>query len=267
MQNSRVLIVGFGLLLLAGSRAHATPVIDFYSSAAAGVTNHNTGGTQDSDNILANFSDTVGPATASLAGGSAFASVIDGTLHAFATTTSFGFSSNGSAQFFDTLFLTSATLPAGTPVFLFEELVFTATVTPNGVSGPCSGNVAYGGLDAANSQGSAGSLFVQDHTCDSLDINNATGLLQGFIGQELTVNAFLNAGTGAFTLGTADASNALKFYLTPLGDFTYSTASGNSYINDAQVEPVPEPTSLLLVGSGLSLAVSRLRARRRPIVL
>ena len=226
------------------------------------VTDHAVGGAQDSDSTgLVNNSDSAGPVSADLPGGFASASVTDGALHAFATTNGLGKSSNGTASFFDTLLLTSATLAPGSLVSLLGELDFSATVTPNGMGIPCGGgHVAYGGIDTGTSLGNAGSLFVQDHTCDSQDINNPTGLIQGIIGEELTVNAFLNAGTSAFTAGTADASNTLRFFLTPTGDFTYSTASGNNYVN--QVQPVPEPSSLLLFGSGLTLAVSRLRRWR-----
>jgi hypothetical protein len=258
MHNQSLLAVTVGALLLVGGNtaAHASPI--YYSIASAVVTDHAVGGAQDSDSTgLVNNSDSAGPASADLPGGSALASVTDGALHAFATTNGLGISTNGHASFFDTLLLTSATLAPGTLVSLLGELDFSATVTPNGVDIPCvGGNVAYGGIDTA-SLGIPGSLFVQDHTCNNTDINNATGLIQGIIGEELTVNAFLNAGTSAFTAGTADASNTLRFFLTPIGDFTYSTASGNNYVN--QVQPVPEPSSLLLFGSGLSLAVSRLR--------
>jgi hypothetical protein len=260
MHNHGLVALTLGALLLVGGNtaAHASPI--YYAIASAGVTDHAANTSVSDSTGVVNNSDSAGPVSAALSGGSASASVTDGALHAFATTTGLGFSSNGSASFFDTLLLTSATLAPGTLVSLFGELHFSAIVTPNGVDGPCGGgNVAYGGIDTGTSLGNAGSLLVQDHTCDSQDINNATGFIQGIIGQELTVNAFLSAGTSAFTAGTADASNTLRFFLTPVGDFTYSTASGNNYIN--QVQPVPEPTSLLLVGSGLTLAVSRLRKR------
>jgi hypothetical protein len=259
MRNRCVLAVTVGVALVVGgnTKAHASPI--YYAIASAVVTDLGIGGAQDSDSTgLVNNSDSAGPASADLPGGSAFASVTDGSLHAFATSSP-AVTSNATASFFDTLLLTSATLAPGTIVSLLGELAFSATVTPNGVNGPCiGGSVAYGGIDTGTSLGNAGSLLVQDHTCDNMDINNSTSLIQGIIGEELTVNAFLNAGTSAITAGTADASNTLRFFLTPIGNFTYSTASGNNYIN--QVQPVPEPSSLLLLGSGLILGVFRLRA-------
>ena len=116
---------------------------------------------------------------------------------------------------------------------------------------------AFAGVTDHAVGGAQDSLFVQDMSCDSGDQNNPTTLRQGLIGEELTVNAFLTAATSAFPAGTADASNTLRFSLTPIGDFTYSTASGNNYINE--LPQVPEPSSLLLLGSVLTLAVPRLR--------
>ena len=198
MRDQRLLFLTLsGLLFFGGNTAvHASPI--YYSTAFARVTDHAVGGAQDSDNTgLVNNSDSAGPASADLPGGFASASVTDGALHAFATS-SLGISSIGSAGFFDTLFLTSSTLAPGTFVSLLGELDFSAIVTPNGLDNPCAGNsVAYGGIDTGTSLGHAGSLFVQDFTCDDGDINNSTVLIQGIIGEELTVNAFLSAATSA----------------------------------------------------------------------
>jgi hypothetical protein len=76
------------------------------------------------------------------------------------------------------------------------------------------------------------------------------------------VNAFLNAGTGG-EAATADASNTLRFFLTPVGDFTYSTASGNSYLQ--QTSEVPEPSTLFLVGIGAAGMARRVRDYSKEI--
>lgn len=260
MQNQRVLpALSVGLLLLVGATttAHASPI--YYAFASAGVSEPFGPGDSESTGFV-NNSDSAGPVSADLPGGFASASVTDGELHAFATSSGVGIAANGSAGFFDTLLLTSATLAPGTLVSLLGELDFSATVTPNGQGEPCSNvSVASGALEAQTLFFAAGTLTVQDSSCDSFDFNNATALIQGIIGEELTVSTFLGVGVGGFAAGTADASNTLRFFLTPIGDFTYSTASGNNYIN--QVHPVPEPSSLLLFGSGLTFAVSRLRRR------
>jgi hypothetical protein len=248
------------LCLAGGTAAQATPI--FYATAAATVTYHGIPSQQDSDSVLLYDVDTLGPISAALPGGSAFASVTDGALHAFATTNGLGVSSNAYAGFFDTLLLTSTTLAPGTHVSLLGELSFSRIVTPNGVGIPCGGGVvAYGGIDTNNALGAAGALFVQDHTCNNSDINSPTALIQGIIGGELTVNAFVNAGTSAFGPGTADASS-LRFFLTPVGDFTYSTASGNLYLQPtADVPEVPEPGTLFLVGIGAAAITARARRR------
>lgn len=247
-------------VVYACAAAHAAPI--YYSTVAANVTYHGVPPDQDADSALVNNSDNAPTVTAALAGASAFASVTDAVLHAFATTPGSGASANASASFFDTLLLTSPTLANGTAVQLFAEMQFSRTVTPNGVGIPCiGGSVAYAGIDFGNSAGRAGSVFVQDHTCDNSDINNPIGLIQGIIGQELTLNAFLNAGVGALSAGTADAANTFRFFVTPVGDFSYTAASGNTYVNAPPPTAVPEPSTVLLLGSGLSLAFSRVRRR------
>ena len=260
MHNQRLLFLTLGGLLFFGGNTavYADPI--YYAIATAQVVDQN--GDRDLDSTgLVNNSDSAGPVSAEWPGGFASASVTDGALHAFATVNTFGISSDGHAEFLDTLFLTSATLAPGTLVSLLGELDFSATVTPNGLVNPClESGFALAGIDTQTPLGSAGSLVVQDMTCDNGDINNSTGLIQGIIGEELTVHAFLTAATGGtpeFPSGTVDASNTLRFFLTPIGDFTYSTASGNNYINEAP--QVPEPSSLLLFGSVLALAVPRLR--------
>jgi hypothetical protein len=238
-------------LLCWSAAASGAPI--FYAIASAGATDHRPGGAQVAEVRHIPSGDTAGPATVSLPGGSAWASVVDGVLRAHATGDGSGVSTNATASFFDTLVLSSATLPIGTSVQLRAEMQFSRTVTPNDIPAPCANtSVAYAGIDT-----NAGSLQVQDSTCDSLDINNPTGFIQGIVGEELTVNAYLTAAVGAFGQGTADAANTFRFFLTPVGDFTYTTASGNSYVQ--QVQPVAEPATLLLLGIGVALPFWRAR--------
>ena len=117
MHNQRLLFLTLGGLLFFGGNTavYADPI--YYAIATAQVVDQN--GDRDLDSTgLVNNSDSAGPVSAEWPGGFASASVTDGALHAFATVNTFGISSDGHAEFLDTLFLTSATLAPGTLVSL-----------------------------------------------------------------------------------------------------------------------------------------------------
>ncbi|MCC7010804.1 MAG: PEP-CTERM sorting domain-containing protein [Acidobacteria bacterium] len=270
MSTTRLAVIALAVVALHGS-ADASPI--FYSSVFAGVTTFPSGESV-SDSQLVFSTDTLGPEKASLADGSAWASVTDGALRAYATTGG-NSAANGTAGFFDTLLLQSASLAPGTAVQLAVELLFTRTLSENGAPGPCSSKaLATASIDGSNSHGNAGQVLVTDATCNNQDVNNPTALFTGFIGEELTLAASLAASVAPFS-GSAtadasadysvDASHALRFLVTPVGDFTYTTASGNSYLAAAAPDPaaVPEPATLLLFGSALSIAAARARKRSR----
>lgn len=252
------------LAALSPQAAEAAPI--FYAIAGASGTDFATLQT-DGETLFEHSTDTLGPARVSLPGASGFSSVTDGVLRAYATTDGTRSSVNATTSYFDTLLLESETLPSGTVVQLRAELLFTRSVTPNGVpaGSPCSGAaVAYAGIDAGTNAGSAGNLLVQDHHCDITDINEPLGVFTGVIGEEMTINAYLTAAVGAFLPGTADASHTLSFLLTPIGDFTYRTASGNSYVDTRQTPSVPEPAIVLLLSGAMALtAAHRRRVGRR----
>ncbi len=62
---------------------------------------------------------------------------------------------------------------------------------------------------------------------------------------------------------TVDASHTVTMLLTPQGDFSYVAASGNTYVNIAPAAEVPEPATMLLLGSGLAFGARRVRHRGR----
>jgi len=256
-------LLSFGLHGVAG----ATPI--YYAEVSASAIDYVTG-SQDYESQRVYDTRNLGPLSGSVLGASAWGSVteivdpVDNLrtvqLHAFASSDGTLAASSATATFFETLTLTSDSLPDGTPVQIFAELVESWTVTPNGPLVPCLGK-ATAGL-AWQSFGS-GQLSVEDGTCDQLDTSNATGLIQGIIGQELTVYFWLQASVGPFAPSTIDASHTLSMLLTPQGDFSYVAASGNAYVDIPPAAEVPEPTTMLLLGSGLAFGARRIRHRGR----
>jgi len=218
----------------------------------------------DNDNTGQLFSvDTLGPQTSTAQGATgamatAFASVVDGVLHASASGAGgAGFfdawSAGSTAIFGDTLTFVSSSLSAGTSV----QLAF-AIELDYALSGGCSTLQPRAAVRAQLHTFS----FVDD-TCDAFDVNNGSGVINVLIGQELQFQAFLVAdagGPGALA-GFADAANTFRFTIDPLGDFSYITASGNSFLTQ-NPSPVPEPSSLMLIGTGVVTTVVRARHRR-----
>jgi hypothetical protein len=240
--------------------ASAAPI--YYSqlitSAAAGPTPVSS----NSQNSGQQFStDALGPQTSSAQGSTGatatgFASVVDGVLHASASGAGGpgffdGWNASGRAIFGDTLTFVSASLAPGTLV----QLAF-AIDLDYALSGACRDD-----LPRASVHAQLHTFSLQDDTCDAFDVDNGSGVITVKIGDELQFQTFLEAlagGPGQLT-GFADAANTFRFTIDPLGDFSYITASGNSYLTQTPPPPVPEPATLVLVGVGLAAGARRRR--------
>jgi hypothetical protein len=88
------------------------------------------------------------------------------------------------------------------------------------------------------------------------------------IGQLLPVQAQFSgtvSGPGGPDGLSVNALHTLDFTLDPIGDFSYVTASGNTYFTPAagDASPVPEPATLTLFGSGLLIGGIVVRRKRR----
>lgn len=280
LRGGGVALTLVSLLAAWAPSAEAAPIhwSRVYVSASAGIL---AGGTTSDSGKLFNI-DTIAPLTATRSGapwghsasGTAVASVADGALRASAVGTgglvppNSYHSGTGQAMawFFDTFKLESSTLAPGTAV----TLQFDLELTYNLVGGGCGGNVAtvygYTTLNGAITAGAVRSK--QDSTCDTSDFTAGTGLATGYIGQEFVAESFLSATASSFNpafTASANAGNTLRLVVTPLGDFTFTTSSGNTY---QASQPVPEPASVGLVLAGMAALVgAHRRLTRREVSL
>lgn len=258
------LFIVLGSLILCPSAAGAAPI--YFSTASANATVFQGPGPLDSSDELLQIigTDTLGPisASASALGNSAssWASVTDGSLHAFATATDSFFDGTSAqagagASFNDTLLIQSNTLTFGTPVQLRFEAALSASITPC-PNGSNAGAYAFGQLSSGS--------FIQDHCVAANDVHQPISFVSTTVGAELQIFATLNVFAGAGGAGgtaTADAANTLRFFVTPLGDFSFTSASGNTY---QRISSAPEPASLLLLGTALvGAGVRRWGQKRR----
>jgi len=174
--------------------------------------------------------------------------------------------------FFKTLafmFDDTITDPFGTPIFQLDPWTTAVTGDTMGAVTPAGGwtnNSAYGTFDgqtlALNDENTA---TVDDGQGGSTDYLAARSLTGSTIGlpvlslQDFLTYAVLN--TLPFNL-----SDSMQFVGT--SDFDFIAYGGRAYLSDARVTavtdptPVPEPSTLMLLGSGAAGIVARWRRRR-----
>lgn len=252
--------------------ALATPI--FSSDILVQVTDANVGPGASQQIVSGNLwnVDIIPLTTVSHAKAEASAYVQDGLLGAFAWAQSLPEDTNfvaaaARAASWDTLTLESNSLPFGTPVSMLLTLdldvELSSTQTPS-MGGGC-GSTGQGILSV---YGSSGALLatLQDvqspSPCETLIA--VPTVVTANIGDELLAILTLNVMAGGRIGGgsSADALHTLRFFADPLSDFYYETASGNNYLS-TPTAAVPEPTSLLLFGSGIAGVAANVRRRRK----
>jgi len=194
--------------------------------------------------------------------GSASAIITDAVIGAYASATSAGSAtatsfSSGGAGYIDYF---TVLQPAGS----FVPMVFTLdpsyTIQASGAGcGTLNAHVQVGGAGDP----SIGSLNYVDSSCSpdslvtSVELMVPTGTAFRVL---LELSASAQTGFGQAGSATVDALHSLHLFADPVGSYNYSTLSGKSFLSAPGT--VPEPATLLLLGSGLgALAYRRRRTR------
>jgi hypothetical protein len=179
--------------------------------------------------------------------------ITDGVLRGYAEATA-----QGAGQSFltwrDTLLISSTTLAAGTSVQLGVRIDFSRSMS--------CWNGTHADADVRDNAGVA-VASVWERQCEVVN-DDPLGVIDAVVGDTINVYADMNIGAGDVLeqsrRSVSDASHTFRFYLTPLDDFTFVTASGATYTAPDPEPPVPEPATLVLLGVGLLAA--RVQRRR-----
>jgi hypothetical protein len=254
-----VLVAFFGATRARTQAVFTNPIVEAEAVASAGVLG--TDGHIELGTDIAREQDdtTAVQAEAIYEGGasSSAARVLNGVISAeIATDSAAGggtASASGFGAFTETFLVTSSTLPAGTPVDLLVELVFSSTLSPNNVAEPCVGVAPSVVVASAQLSTPAGTVITWEHTCDVLDIipPSFTQVLQRQVGDEFQTVLLADISGGG--VGTTTGSVMARMYVTPLGEADYVTASGNDYRRPDVADPTVEEQIEALVQTVASL--------------
>jgi hypothetical protein len=186
--------------------------------------------------------------------GNASASASFGTLDAASSIAagSGGGSADASANFLDSFSVLSG---SGTGTFTIAFVTTGTAVSASNASGSADAQVFLTTRACALSSclgAPSSSYYVADSTTYGLTTIGypiTVFTVDASDGETVLISAQLSANTNADPGGVASAVDPLSVVITAPAGFTYTTASGATY--SPASSPVPEPSSFLLLGTGL----------------
>jgi PEP-CTERM motif-containing protein len=174
---------------------------------------------------------------------------------------------NFGGKFQDQITVVSSTLPEFTPVLVFATLTLHSLESVACQSPDCSNaSIAQANFDVSGTQGGGGVYLL--NSASSQAPETMVLYFFTFVGDTIDIHGSLYADAtaegqtdGSIAKAIADAGDTARFFfdvVTP--GASYMTASGTAYFTPT---PVPEPSTIALIGSVLMLVVFRIIRRDR----